>query len=94
MYELMTLNKEGKTVMKTAIKQVGRSRRRPELSFPKGKSRRQFARIINDGTYKEFVKACRCIETKLVNNACVLDNQGNLIAFTTCRDVSLPQFSK
>ena len=51
MYELITLNKEGKTVMK----QIGRSRRKPALSFPKGKSRRQFARIINDGTYKELL---------------------------------------
>lgn len=93
MYELVTLNKEGKTFMKVTIKQVGRSRKKPELSFPKGKSRRQFARIINDGTHKEFIKACKCIEIKLVNNACVLDNQGNLIAFTTCRDVSLPQFN-
>ena len=89
MYELIMLNKEGKTFMK----QVGRSRRKPALSFPTGKSRRQFARIINDGTHKEFIKACRCIETKLVNNVCVLDNKGNLIGFTTCRDVSLPQFN-
>lgn len=92
MYELTTVNEEGKTFMETTIRQVGRSRRRPALSFPKGKSRRQFARIINDGTHREFIKACKCIETKLVNNACVLDNQGNLIAFTTCRDISLPQF--
>ena len=93
MYELVTLTREGKTFMKTAIKQVGRSRRRPELSFPKCKSRRQFARIINDGTHKEFIKACKCIETKFVNIACVLDNQGNLISFTTYRDISLPQFN-
>lgn len=93
MYKL-TLNKEGKTTMETSIiRQVGRSRRRPELSFPIGRSRRQFARIINDGTHKEFIKACRSIETKLVNNACVLDNYGNLIAFTVARDISLPQFN-
>lgn len=69
-------------------KLMGRSRKRKIF----GKSRRQFASIINNGTHKEFIKACKCIGYKLVNNACVLDNQGKVIAFTTCRDVSLPQF--
>jgi len=83
MYNLITLNREGKTFMK-----VGRSRRKPI-----GRSRRQFASIIGNDTHKTFINACKLLEVKNTNNACVLDQFGNLIAFTTYRDTSLPQFN-
>ena len=44
----------------------------------KRRSRRQFAGTISEDTHKTFINACKCIETKFVNNACILDNQGNL----------------
>ena len=59
MYELLTLNKEGKTFMK-----VGRSRKRPKLSFPIGRSRRQFAGIIGNDTHKIFINTCKLLEVK------------------------------
>lgn len=85
MYNLITLNKEGKTFMK----QVGRSRRKPKI----GRSRRQFAGIIGNDTHKTFINTCKLLEVKNTNNACVLDQFGNLIGFTTYKDTSLPQFN-
>ena len=60
----------------------------------RGRSRRQFAGVINEATHKTFIQACKSIEVKNMNNACVLDQFGNLIGFTVVKDTSLPQFSK
>jgi len=67
----------------------GRSRKRTNTRLL-GRSRRQYPSISRD-TYKTFIKACNKYSN--TNNATIIDAYGNIIGFSTFKDITLPTFN-